>query len=245
MSSPWWPSGAARSQARWRPRWEGPLGQGGRATLDLPLPSSSSSWAWSSDECDGNLEVAGRMRGLRGKSSVSTTCSFLFPHRNLPWWLPVIFVLTYITRSDLFSIFRSHLVSGDGVGRISRIYLKLIWLKPLFPNKVSFLEASLGFESWKPRGRMPFYNVMGSSTQHFGDLSTNILYGEIFQGPVFLMFIQMVFSLQYLWRALQPTPVFLPGESRGQRSLVGQSPHSHKESKTTEATEHFVLWDLG
>ena len=147
------------------------------------------------DECDGNLEVAGRMRGLRGKYSVSTACSFLFPHRNLPWWLPVIFVLTYITRSDLFSIFRSHLVSGDGMGRLSRINLKLIWLKPLFPNKVSFLEASLSFESWKPRRRMPFYNVMGSSTQHFGDLSTNIFYGKIFQGPVFLMFIQMMFSL--------------------------------------------------
>ena len=40
-------------------------------------------------------------------------------------------------------------------------------------------------------------------------------------------------------RAWQPTPLFLPGESRGQRSLAGYSPHSHyscKESDTTEAT---------
>ena len=29
------------------------------------------------------------------------------------------------------------------------------------------------------------------------------------------------------------TPVFLPGESHGQRSLVGYSPWSHKESDTT------------
>ena len=35
-------------------------------------------------------------------------------------------------------------------------------------------------------------------------------------------------------RAWQPTPVFLPGESQGQRSLVGYSPWSHKESDTTE-----------
>ena len=28
----------------------------------------------------------------------------------------------------------------------------------------------------------------------------------------------------------QPTPVFLLGESRGQRSLVGYSPRGHKES---------------
>ena len=39
-------------------------------------------------------------------------------------------------------------------------------------------------------------------------------------------------------RAWRPTPVFLPGESRGQRSLEGYSPQSRKESDTTEATEH-------
>ena len=40
------------------------------------------------------------------------------------------------------------------------------------------------------------------------------------------------------WRAWQPTPVFLPGESHGQRSLVGYSPRARKESDTTEATGH-------
>ena len=35
-------------------------------------------------------------------------------------------------------------------------------------------------------------------------------------------------------RAWQPTPVFLPGESRGQRSLAGYSPWGRKESDTTE-----------
>jgi len=37
-------------------------------------------------------------------------------------------------------------------------------------------------------------------------------------------------------RAWQPTPGFLPGESHGQRSLVGYSPWGSKESDTTEAT---------
>ena len=32
----------------------------------------------------------------------------------------------------------------------------------------------------------------------------------------------------------QPTPVFLPGESHGQRSLVGYSPRGHKELDMTE-----------
>ena len=35
-------------------------------------------------------------------------------------------------------------------------------------------------------------------------------------------------------RQWQPAPVFLPGESHGQRSLVGYSPRGHKELDTTE-----------
>ena len=38
-------------------------------------------------------------------------------------------------------------------------------------------------------------------------------------------------SCRRIW---QPTPVFLPGESRGQRSLAGCSPWGCKESDTTE-----------
>ena len=36
----------------------------------------------------------------------------------------------------------------------------------------------------------------------------------------------------------QATPVFFLGELHGQRSLVGYSPRSHKESDMTEATKH-------
>ena len=59
-------------------------------------------------------------------------------------------------------------------------------------------------------------------------------------------------------RAWQPTPVFLPRESHGQRSLAGCSPRGHKESDTTEVTERthtpdsdfftslfvFSVWDI-
>ena len=38
-------------------------------------------------------------------------------------------------------------------------------------------------------------------------------------------------------RAWQPTPVFLPGKSHGQRSLVGYRPWGRKGSDTAEATE--------
>ena len=36
----------------------------------------------------------------------------------------------------------------------------------------------------------------------------------------------------------QPTPIFLPGKSHGQRSLVGYSSQGHKESDMTEQTHH-------
>ena len=42
-----------------------------------------------------------------------------------------------------------------------------------------------------------------------------------------------------LWsRKWQPTPVFLAGESPGQRSLEGYNLQGHKESDTTEGTGH-------
>ena len=41
------------------------------------------------------------------------------------------------------------------------------------------------------------------------------------------------------WRkAWQPTPVFLPGESHGQRSLAGYSPWGLRESDMTEVIYH-------
>ena len=41
-------------------------------------------------------------------------------------------------------------------------------------------------------------------------------------------------------REWQPTPVFLPGESHGQRSLAGCSSYGGKELDTTEATDTHV-----
>ena len=44
-------------------------------------------------------------------------------------------------------------------------------------------------------------------------------------------------SGRFLWRRKwQPTPVFLPGEALGQRSLAGYSPWGCKELDTTEHT---------
>ena len=45
-------------------------------------------------------------------------------------------------------------------------------------------------------------------------------------------------------RKWQPTPVFLPGEFHGQRSLAGYSPWGHKEVDTTERLplSHLLIW---
>ena len=43
-------------------------------------------------------------------------------------------------------------------------------------------------------------------------------------------------------RKRQPTPVLLPRESHGQRSLGGYSPWGHKESDTTDFTIHYIIY---
>ena len=48
-----------------------------------------------------------------------------------------------------------------------------------------------------------------------------------------------------LWRRKwQPTPVFLPGESHGRRSLVDYSPRGRKESDTTERNRCTAVYSL-
>ena len=42
-------------------------------------------------------------------------------------------------------------------------------------------------------------------------------------------------------RKWKPGPVFLPGKSHGQRSLVGNNPWGHKELDTSEGT-HMHEW---
>ena len=44
------------------------------------------------------------------------------------------------------------------------------------------------------------------------------------------------FTFTHWRRKWQPTPVFLPGESQGRRSLVGCRPWGHAESDTTKVT---------
>ena len=46
-------------------------------------------------------------------------------------------------------------------------------------------------------------------------------------------------------REWQPTPVFLPGESDGQRSLAGYSPWGRRESDTIKRVTHIHTFSVG
>ena len=47
-------------------------------------------------------------------------------------------------------------------------------------------------------------------------------------------------------KAMAPTPIFLPGKSRGRKSLVGYSPWGREESGKTERLHfHFSLSCIG
>ena len=74
------------------------------------------------------------------------------------------------------------------------------------------------------------------------DISSGNLNINVGDTPKLLCFIIFYSASQLVqWKVprrkkWQPTPVFLPGESHGQRSLEGYSPWSHKESDMIEHT---------
>ena len=71
-----------------------------------------------------------------------------------------------------------------------------------------------------------------------GRLLTPIL---IYQWELGFSSIESWKSIKFWRRKWQPTPVFLPGESHGQRSLTDYSPWGHKESDTTKQLDHNIL----
>ena len=58
--------------------------------------------------------------------------------------------------------------------------------------------------------------------------------------PYNLIYLFIPFLALNRGRAWQPTPVCLPGESHGQRSLVGYCPWNHKGSDTIERLTHLL-----
>ena len=82
--------------------------------------------------------------------------------------------------------------------------------------------AHVAFQFWFLQG-MPSSGVAGSYDGFIPSFLRDLHSGSI-----------NLHSHQQWRRKWQPTPAFLPGESHGQRSLVGYSPWGRKESDTTE-----------
>ena len=80
------------------------------------------------------------------------------------------------------------------------------------------MEPTLGFSWGCFRG---FPKVVKNLPAYAGDIRDSV---------------QSMGQKDPLRRAQQPTPVFLPGESHGERSLAGYSPWGHIELDTTELT---------
>ena len=89
-----------------------------------------------------------------------------------------------------------------------------------------------------PRTQHNAWHLTASQTYYWMDKWTLRWASLVAQNPPHLPMQETGFNPwvgKIPWRrAWQPTPVFLPGESRGQRSLVGCGPWGHKESDRTE-----------
>ena len=70
--------------------------------------------------------------------------------------------------------------------------------------------------------------------KHVLQCTAGILYACFLCGHTGIIFKKYVSKGIGLIKLLQPSPVFLPGKSHGQRSLVVYSPWGHKELDTTE-----------
>ena len=105
----------------------------------------------------------------------------------------------------------------------------------------------------RPRGTWFYlYEIfrIGKFTQTESRLVVATGWRETRENEEWLLLVQGFFSrwcnfnpVHHLWRKRkwQPTPIFLPGKSHGQRSLVGCTPRGCKESDTTERLTHH-LW---
>ena len=90
------------------------------------------------------------------------------------------------------------------------------WCHPT--NSSSVIPFSSKFQSFLASGSFQMSQLFASCSQSIGvSASISVL--------------QWILRTDWKW---QPTPVFLPGESHGWKSLVGYSPRGRKESDTTE-----------
>ena len=105
------------------------------------------------------------------------------------------------------------------------IYLKVCILFPFYWHLHSVLEKAMAPHSSTLAWKIPRMEEPGG-LQSMGSLRVR----DDWEASLSL------FTFMHWRRKWQPTPVFLPGESQGQGSLVSFRLWGHTESDTTEAT---------
>ena len=144
----------------------------------------------------------------------------------------------------------SHSYTREGAGFTSFLMLPLAYLKKFFaqvspPNPTSDLYIHLNVKL------ALITSFVNSVHGLILPLKREILPWWLRQESVCLQCGRTRFNpwVGKIWRRKwQPTPVFLPGNSHGQRSLVGYSPRGPKELDTTEWLLFFSffleIWEL-
>ena len=121
-----------------------------------------------------------------------------------------------------------------------------------YPLQDSGLKNSVDYSAWgcKELGttkwlslhfRIVFQGFPGGSVGKeftFNALDAKVQFSSVQSQEMWVQFLGQEDPLEKAW---QPTPVFLPGESHGQRSLTDYGPEGHKELNTTEVTEHACM----
>ena len=128
--------------------------------------------------------------------------------------------------SSSTGIYRAGWVDREGFLLLQHSFTKYpCFLSAFFPTIKSILEKEMAAHSSTLAWRVPWMEEPGrlqfmGSRRVRHDRATSLL----------------LFTFMH-WRGnWQPTPIFLPGESLGQKGLVGCCLWGHTESDTTEAT---------
>ena len=108
---------------------------------------------------------------------------------------------------------------------------KILQIKFFWANQILFLSLSWTTE----KAMAPHSSTLAWKIPWMEELSRLQSMGSLRVGHNWATPLSL-FTFMHWRRKWQPTPVFLPGESQGQESLVGRCLWGHTESDTTEAT---------